>query len=96
MRTITKTVYTFDELSDEAKENAYNNDHINHDFAWDDEYRETLNRFCNIFDVKMHNWEVDYGGSNYRPKCPTIAFYCFAVCLYGDKQKRLKTHLKAY
>jgi hypothetical protein len=65
MRTITKTVYTFDELSDEAKENAYNNDHINHDFAWDDAYRETLNRFCKIFDIKMHNWEVDYGGGNY-------------------------------
>lgn len=61
MRTITTTVYQFSELSDKAKENAiekYRNS--DREYFWLEENRETMEKFAELFPIKVTNWS--YGG----------------------------------
>lgn len=59
MRVIEKTVYSFDELSGEAKETAINNYRDdNQDFFWSGEVEDTLNKFCDIFSIDWRR--IDY------------------------------------
>jgi len=50
------TVFSFDELSEEAKEYAIGKEreHMEHDFIWED-MRLTVEAFCNLFNVKTGN-----------------------------------------
>lgn len=59
-RVICKTVYTYEELSDSAKEKALYEGRSTLDYSWADENKETLEAFCRIFPVKVRDWE--YGG----------------------------------
>ena len=58
-QTISTTVYTFDELSDEAKEVAIQNERTsraNHwYFPWQDEYQDTLTAFCERFGITVED-----------------------------------------
>jgi len=61
MRTIIKNVYTYSELSDEAKQRAlesYRANDYQHEYAWSDEYRNTMEAFCNLFPVRVNNWQI--------------------------------------
>lgn len=60
MRTITKNVYTFDELSEDAKKKAIEAYKINADYPWNKENRDSLEAFCKLFNVKASDWS--YGG----------------------------------
>lgn len=57
MKTIQKeiTVYTYNELSDEAKEKALQNNYES-EYFWNDENRATLNEFEKVMPVNVHNW----------------------------------------
>jgi hypothetical protein len=60
MRTITTTtdVYTFAELSEESKEKAIENyRNKGYEPDWQSENIDTLNKFAEIFPVKIKNWE---------------------------------------
>lgn len=75
----TLTTFAFSELSEKAKEKAHEN-YVYSDSFWfyDNELRATLDRFCEIFNVKMKSWEYD--AYNY--------YYDFDVMI-SDKQSEL-------
>lgn len=58
MRVVEKTIYHFDELSDKAKETAreYFRD-LESD--WRDESRQSIEAFCNAFNVSLLDYSVD-------------------------------------
>jgi hypothetical protein len=67
MRTVRTKVYKFDELNDDAKQNAirhYQNEHLTFDFIYSDA-ENTVNAFCEAFNVKTgnHSW-LDCNTSN--------------------------------
>ena len=63
MRTIETKVYQYDELSEQAKENARNSLRdrlsINRIDAEADDYRNTLKKIEEIFETKVRDWSVD-------------------------------------
>lgn len=58
METVQIDVFTFDELSEEAKEKAREWWRADCGFAWSDESRGSIEAFCDHFDVRLKNWEV--------------------------------------
>ena len=58
MRSETITIYSFDELSDEAKDKARSKYRENCDFHWSDENKDSINAFCEHFGVKLTQWKV--------------------------------------
>jgi len=58
MITIEKTLFTFDELSESAKERARENWRANMDFAWSDESLESIKAFCDYFNVTLRHWSI--------------------------------------
>lgn len=64
MREITVKIYQFHELSEKAQRRAWEN---GPDFSgdYDSEFRETLKRFEDIFDIKVYRWSMDYCGTDY-------------------------------
>lgn len=59
MRVIEKTIYSFNELSDEAKETAISNYRDNNqEFFWSGEVEDALNKFCDIFSIEYR--QIDY------------------------------------
>ncbi len=67
METIQIDVFTFDELSDDAKEKARDWWRADCDpLAWCDESRQSIEAFCDHFGVKLESWEVrPYATPNY-------------------------------
>lgn len=66
MREITIQAYTFDELSDAAKETARNWFRETMPAAWCDESAASIVNFCEAFGVRMVNYEVDTGSYYYK------------------------------
>ena len=60
MRIIKQEVYTFDELSAEAKENVYSYWRNDDYFFYGDDYQESLKAFEKLFRVDVLDWGVDY------------------------------------
>ena len=58
METVQIEVFTFDELSEEAKEKAREWWRHGMDFAWSDESRGSIEAFCDHFGVRLKDWEV--------------------------------------
>lgn len=59
MRTITTNIYTFDELSENAKESArqwYREQRL--EYFWSDEAFDSLRAFCNQFNVKLKDYSI--------------------------------------
>lgn len=71
MRQETIKIYTFEELSDEAKENAlswYRGDGF--EYHWSDEWRESLQGFADYFELSLTHWEVSTCGPyHFRFSC---------------------------
>lgn len=51
--------YTFDELSEAAQHRAWEREYCNYSEDYSSEYRETLEAFEYLFDIKVYNWSVD-------------------------------------
>lgn len=76
MRTIEKTVFTFDELSDEAKEKAREWYRSTGEFPWSEEYKASINAFVDHFGAGLKDWnigpwypleyKVEFDNSNFR------------------------------
>ena len=59
MQTITVNLYSFSELSDDAKQNAIEKIRYPYELAWSDESLDSIKTFCNYFNVKLKSYEVD-------------------------------------
>lgn len=76
MRTIEKTVFTFDELSDDAKEKARDWYREGDEFPWSEEYEVSINAFIDHFGASLKDWDigpwspldyrVEFDNSNFR------------------------------
>lgn len=53
MRTIETTIYTFDELSDKAKERAIEEQRYHMEYPWTKDCLDSLNAFCDEFNVRV-------------------------------------------
>lgn len=60
METVTKefNVYKYTELSEKAKNFAYDRWYQNAEFGWNQEYRDTLDEFCERFRIRITRWSV--------------------------------------
>ena len=66
MRTISFNAYKFDELSDEAKENARDWwSGIGEEYFWWNEAVQSLEAFCDHFNVTIKDYSVDTWGHSY-------------------------------
>lgn len=64
MKTI--NVYQFAELSEAAKEKAVQQYRSSgFDYAWQDESRDSLKAFCNLFNVKVIDYSIGTWGNSY-------------------------------
>lgn len=64
METKEYVVYSFDELDDNAKEKVREKFCFLID-AWGADYRNTLDKFCDILGIKIKDWEVSAFGNIY-------------------------------
>jgi hypothetical protein len=60
MRTYEAKAFTFDELSDEAKEKAKQRHAEACGYSWDAEAMDSLRKFAQAFDAKLTDWQVDW------------------------------------
>lgn len=58
MRTIEKTIFTFDELSESAKENAREWYRRGLEYPWFNEARDSLRAFCDEFGVEVLDYSI--------------------------------------
>ena len=95
--TITKTICQFDELTDKAKERAYN-EIIGRYSSFEsqchsDDYKATLEEMEKVFHIKVYNWEVEGEGRyNFQFDFTTYRWdsYC---CDYEDEPRMLVRYL---
>lgn len=67
MRTIEKTIYTFNELNEKAKEKAREWFIDGYDYSWQTESIESIEAFCNFFKIRLTEWACDsYSGANFE------------------------------
>ena len=71
MKEITIKLYTFDELSDEAKKRAHNTFLSTGDY-WgaSGDATATIKKVEELFGIKLSDWEID----SYNPRYPTVTF----------------------
>lgn len=62
MKTIEITLYSFSELSEEAKKRAVENHAINAQFMGGDEAIETIEKIAEYFGSKLTRYEIDWTG----------------------------------
>ena len=62
MQTITKQInlYSFNELSDEIKQNVINNWRVNDEYYYGNENEDSLNAFCELFNIKVKDYDYGY------------------------------------
>lgn len=66
METVQIEVYSFDELSEEAKDKAREWWRHGMDFAWSTESLQSIRAFCDHFGVRLKSWSVEpYGSPSY-------------------------------
>jgi hypothetical protein len=58
MRTIEQTIYTFEELNDEAKEKARNWYRNGLQYPWWDEVKDSLKSFCDEFGITVLDYSI--------------------------------------
>lgn len=55
--------YTFQELSDKAKERVINRFRESRDFPWNDEYRKSLQHFAKCLNLEIKDYNIGYHGT---------------------------------
>ena len=61
MKEIIIRVYHYDELNEDAQAKA-REEFNDIDYSWEEDNRKTLERFCEVFPVKVKKYEYGYGG----------------------------------
>ena len=64
MRTIEKTVYKYEELSEKAKEKARNRFYEYWSYPWSRENEEALEHLTCVFGLDVHDWSYDESSAN--------------------------------
>ena len=64
MRTIEKRVFTFDELSDEAREKALQNYAQDGEYFWSDDVMNSIKKGLLHFGYALKNWDIDFSNVN--------------------------------
>lgn len=89
MKEITIKLYTFDELSDEAKKRAHETFLSTGDY-WgaSDDAMATIKKVEELFCIKLSDWDID----SYNPRYPTVTFedsrwYNDALDLKGNRAR---------
>lgn len=93
--TVTKTYYNFDELNEQAKETALQNERefLVEDFSnftFDYEYLPVLEQIEKLFDVSRSEWETDFYN---RPRYNVEFFYDNATIDNIETYNRLRTYV---
>ncbi|MGD2065632.1 MAG: hypothetical protein PVI43_00500 [Candidatus Bathyarchaeota archaeon] len=66
MRTETITIYSFEELSEEAQQKAIENWRAQgFEYTGGDEYRDSLNKFCDLIGVRVKDYYICLWGNSY-------------------------------
>lgn len=65
MRTQQITIYKFSELPEPLKEKALEKFRHNYEWAWTDEWNDTLTEFCKTYYCKTTKWEVSAYSHSY-------------------------------
>lgn len=67
MKTITKeyTVYSVDELTGKAYDNAYTNWIAAQEYTWNSENIQTIEKFCRLFSLYLTNYSYNENEFNY-------------------------------
>ena len=73
MRVVEETIYHFDELSDEAKETARDSFRDTEPF-WSNEAKQSIETFCDAFNVSLLDFCVDIYRSFYRTNASNANF----------------------
>ena len=84
MQVIETTVYSFDELSDQAKEKARDQYRANSDFLWSDEAENSIKEFCGHFGIKLIYWNVaPYSSPDYSAEYFNVFlhWWCCFLCI---------------
>lgn len=59
MKTITTNIYSFEELSEQAQKNAIENyKNVNLEFAWGEDYLETIRKGLDLFGAKLGDFAI--------------------------------------
>lgn len=77
MRTVSVSVYKFEELSESAKAYAIEKEREIYEYPWSDNWKQSIEAFCGHFGIVLKNWGVgpwnptyyklsDYDNSNFR------------------------------
>lgn len=85
METVKVNIYSFDELSDEAKERAHSDWQRDDTYNWDSEVRDTLKKFEESFGVRVRNWE--FSPHSYSFHCDTGAIDDAVLALKGNRAR---------
>lgn len=81
-------IYTYEELSVDAKETALNSFYNSGDYPWSSDNIETLRAFEKIFPINVSDWE--YGGG----RCPyTSSDFTDEDCIKDLSGIRLRTYI---
>lgn len=59
MREVTTKIYTFNDLSKEAQDYAYENFWARTEYPWHGESMDTLNAFTDLFNFMVYDWGYD-------------------------------------
>ena len=62
-------VYTFQELSDKAKEPAINHFGETHSFPWNLDYRKSLQHFAECLNLEIKDYNIGYPGTYVTADC---------------------------
>lgn len=75
MKTKTINIYSFSELSDDAKENARQWWRNGIDFAWGGESLDSIKKFCEVFNLTLKDWSVGpYSSPDYTTDATNANF----------------------
>ena len=89
MKQITINAYSFNELSDKAKDKARDYYYQNIGYYWGDEHLEGVKRFLELFNIRLVNWAYD----EYRCDFMTDINDCK---FQGFSKKRVNALIKSF
>ena len=89
MKQITIDAYTFNELSDNAKQKARNYYCENINYFWGDEHIEGVKRFLELFNIRLVNWSYDEYHAYFETNINDCKFQ-------GFSKKRVNALIKSF
>lgn len=89
MKQITINAYSFNELSDKAKQKARHFYYENINYSWGDEHIESVKRFLELFNIRLVNWAYDEYHAYFETNINDCKFQ-------GFSKKRVNALIKSF